>query len=328
MTLTITHSHAEGTLIQGTARGDGTNLILKASGWRWGRSIGLWFLPMSRDHMAKTWLIDGTAGALREAGFEVVVEIDDTPRPTEVVEAAKIDRQEGRVEALEAKAERRGAEADAAYERAIARLKELPEGGEPIKVGHHSERGHRRAINRADYAMGQSVQAAAAALEAERRATEAAHTTGARYSAITVANRIKKLEADARRTQRWLDGERKWLTRPDGTTYLTDEPVPAAGAYREKLEVMLTQQQDQVAYWVGVREAQVEEGKATNFTREMIKPGDWVNHRFGWVQVVRANPKTVSVKTEYTWTDKIEYEALTGHMTAAEYDAAVARVNA
>jgi hypothetical protein len=32
--LTITHTHAEGTLIDGTSRGDGTAEVLKANGWR------------------------------------------------------------------------------------------------------------------------------------------------------------------------------------------------------------------------------------------------------------------------------------------------------
>ena len=38
--LTIPHTHESGTLIDGTTRGDGTADALKATGWRWGRSIG------------------------------------------------------------------------------------------------------------------------------------------------------------------------------------------------------------------------------------------------------------------------------------------------
>jgi hypothetical protein len=52
-----------------------------------------------------------------------------------------------------------------------------------------------------------------------------------------------------------------------------------------------------------------------------------VRYRFGWAEVVRANAKTVSVKTEYTWTDKIDYEALTDHKTAAEYAEARAAIS-
>ena len=47
--LTITHTAAEGTLIEGTSRADGTNHILKACGWRWSRNLGAWYVPASRD---------------------------------------------------------------------------------------------------------------------------------------------------------------------------------------------------------------------------------------------------------------------------------------
>jgi hypothetical protein len=40
--LTITHTHAEGTLIEGTSKGGGTAEALKANAWRWGRSISAW----------------------------------------------------------------------------------------------------------------------------------------------------------------------------------------------------------------------------------------------------------------------------------------------
>ena len=43
--LTIPHTSAEGTLIDGTARGDDSAPVLKANGWRWGRSLGCWFHP-------------------------------------------------------------------------------------------------------------------------------------------------------------------------------------------------------------------------------------------------------------------------------------------
>lgn len=36
MTIQIIHTAAEGTLVHGTTRGDGTNTILKSAGFRWG----------------------------------------------------------------------------------------------------------------------------------------------------------------------------------------------------------------------------------------------------------------------------------------------------
>ena len=47
--LTITHTHEAGTLIEGTTRDDGSSAILKANGWRWGRSIAQWYLPHTRE---------------------------------------------------------------------------------------------------------------------------------------------------------------------------------------------------------------------------------------------------------------------------------------
>lgn len=97
--------------------------------WRWGRSITAWYLPHSRDHIAKRWQIDKTADQLRAAGFGVSVTIDDTPRPTAEVEADKADRQAGRVEALSLKADRRTATAEAAWSASERAAAVLPPGG-------------------------------------------------------------------------------------------------------------------------------------------------------------------------------------------------------
>ncbi len=40
--LTISHSAVDGTLIDGTSRGDGSGEVLRAHGWRWFRSIAMW----------------------------------------------------------------------------------------------------------------------------------------------------------------------------------------------------------------------------------------------------------------------------------------------
>ena len=55
--ITVEHSHAEGTLVHGTTRSDGTNLVFKSirDGWKFSRNIGAdgaWYLPQSRDHNA------------------------------------------------------------------------------------------------------------------------------------------------------------------------------------------------------------------------------------------------------------------------------------
>ena len=203
--LTITHTHEAGTIIDGTAKGDGSAEILKANRWRWGRSIGAWFVPNSRDRLPQDHVITRTAAALEAAGFELApLEIDRTSRSTAEVEAAKIARQADRVDALDAKADRKTANAETAWEKHERDVARLPEGGEPIKVGHHSEGRHRSAINKAHNSMRRSIDAHNDAEEAARRAEAAAATTDARYNPVTVANRIEKIGADIRRYERQI----------------------------------------------------------------------------------------------------------------------------
>lgn len=313
--LTITHTHEAGTLIEGTARGDGSAEVLKANRWRWGRSIGCWYMPHSRDKAAQRYRITATAEALETAGFTVTVEIDDTARPTAEVEAAKAERLAARAEALEAKAERKAAAAEAAEKANRARLNALPEGGEPIKIGHHSERRHRRAIERAHQAMGRSVEADREADRAAAAARTAHAATGARYAPDTVARRIERLQAEERATRRTLDGH----TSHRGTPYAHEVP-PATGAARERAEADAARIADELNYWQGIRAEQIATGQAGDYSHENIKPGDYVKLSNSWWKVRRANAKTVSVESRGCST-RAPYGTIRDHKTAEEVEA-------
>lgn len=306
--LVITHTHEAGTLIDGTSRGDGTAEVLKANGWRWGRSISAWYVPHSRDHLPKIGVIGRTKRALEAADFEVATELDSTHRPTAEVEAGKILRQANRVEALEQKAERKGDEDQAAWDRARQALDRLPEGGEPIHVGHHSEGRHRNAIAKADTAMRRSVEASESAALAQVRADVATHTTDGRYAPVTVANRIEKIATDMRDRQRRIDG----YTHTFSSTH--SETTPAAAGERVlRLTAALDELADQLAYWKAVRAEQIATGKATGYTRDTIAKGDSVRIRGQWREVVRTNQKTVSVTSDYTWTNTAPYAEIQAH---------------
>lgn len=313
MNLTITHTRAEGTLIEGTSKGDGSNVTLKANGWRWSRNLGTWYVQQSRDKAPKMYVINPTAEALRKTGFEVEVEIEDAARPTAEVEADKADRADARAEALEAKAERKERESQAAYQASRTALNRLPEGGEPIKVGHHSEGRHRNAISKAHAAMGRSVEADREAERAAERAEAAKHTTGARYNPTTVSNRINKIEAQIRSLQRGLDGH----IAHRGSPY--EEQVPAAtGERREYLLKHLAEGEDQLAYWKGVRAEQIASGKVVEYSKDSISAGDMVQvGGSGWWMVVRANAKTVSVESRGS-SIRAPYGSVTGHRTAEQ----------
>lgn len=310
--LTITHTHAEGTLITGTTKGDGTAEVLKSTGWRWGRSIATWYLPHTRDRLPSAWKINRTTKALREAGYTVDLEVDTQYRSTAEVEAGKIARQADRVEALEAKADRKGAADDAAWDAARGAFDRLPDNGQPILIGHHSEGRHRNAIAKADNAMRRSIAATADAEDARGRADAAASTTDARYSPVTVANRIKRLGAELRKLERQIYKNRYDAER--GYVPPTEEQKAATA---QRLAPAIAEKRDQIAYWEGVRAAQVESGQATAYSRDNVAVGDQVKIRGHWSTVARCNPTTVAVKTAYSWTDKSPWYEVQDHRPAA-----------
>lgn len=317
--LTITHTHEAGTLIDGTTKGDGTADVLKANRWRWGRSIACWYVPHSRDHQPNTHTITRTAEALRAAGFTVTIEVDRTHRSTADVEADKIDRQADRAAALDAKADRKQAAADTAWSREQTAVDRLPWGGEPIKIGHHSESRHRGAIAKAHAATGRAVAASDDATTARERATSAAATTGTRYNPVTVANRIERYAADIRR----LDRDRVAPVYDDTSGYVpaTPDQISRRTARTEPRRAELV---DQLAYWESVRAEQIATGAATGYNRSSVQKGDRVKVRGSWREVVRVNQKTVSVTTGYSWTDTTPYAEIQQLATAADWEAAAA----
>src|SRR5699024_4134035 len=162
---TITHSHADGTLLDGTDRGDGTAEVLRPRRWRWSRALDSWYLPRSRDRRADRSAIAATADALRAQGVRVTVTIDDAPRPTAVVEADRTERARQRAARLEQRAAARTAAANSAGAADDEANRQWPPGGEPVKIGHHSQRRHEKALERSWATLGKAVEADRAAAE-------------------------------------------------------------------------------------------------------------------------------------------------------------------
>ncbi|ETZ55268.1 hypothetical protein MAHJHV58_31810 [Mycobacterium avium subsp. hominissuis] len=318
MTIEITHSAAEGTLVHGTNRGDGTNTILKAAGFRWFPSLGLWGVPRSRDRQPNRHKIDRAADALRAAGHTVTIDVDDTHRPTAEAEADKVHRQEQRVDALNTKADRKAAAAAAAWDAEHRAVDALPPDGQPILIGHHSERRHRNAIARAHAATRRAIDATEDAQHASRRAEAAAATTAHRYNPVTVKNRIEKLQAEQRSDQRILDGHRRVVARSATHEYV-DEFGPATGTYRDQVIARMAQRSDEITYWEGIYADLQAAGVASAHSRDTINKGDLIKYRGHWYPVVRVNPKTVSVHLHEraSWTNTIGYHEISGHRPAA-----------
>jgi hypothetical protein len=258
-------------------------------------------------------LIERTKAALEAADFDVEVAIDNTFRSTAEAEADRAARQEARVEALTAKAERKAAADDAAWAAHQRACEALPPGGEPIHVGHHSERRHRNAIDKAHSSMRKSIDATKEAERAEARAEAAAKTTAVRYSPVTVQNRIDKLQAEQRRDQRELDGYRRVIAR-SGTHEYVDESPPAAGHRRDTLVERMAQRADQITYWKDIYATLQAQGVATSYSRETIAKGDRIKRRGEWYEVERVNAKSVSIHLpNWSWTHTVGYHEIEDH---------------
>ena len=294
MSLTITHTAAEGTLIDGTTRADGTASILKAHGWRWSPNLGSWYLRNTRDRAPHTTVITRTAEALRAAGHATVVTIDHTARPTTEVEADRRARADDRAAALADKAERAQGRAAVADVRADRAAEQLPPGGQPVLVDHYSAPRHLRALDRAHATLRTAVEAGQEAQEARRRADVAAHATDARYAPVTVANRIEKLAAQLRRLERLQQGGRGTYTRAIAETA------------------------DQLTYWQDVRAEQIATGVATDFGPHNVAKGGRVKIRGYWHEVVRANRKTVTVRNPHGWTDTTPWHEVQAYRGAGQ----------
>ena len=153
----ITHSEDEGTLVHGTERDDNVGAAMRANGFKWSRNLKAWYAPRSRDKMPDEYKIRRLNNALQEQGLDVGLDIDRRMGDAQRREDNRDQRSAERIEALGEKAQRKQAAANAAWGAHDDRVRALPEGGEPIKVGHHSEKRHRRDIDRAWNALGLSL---------------------------------------------------------------------------------------------------------------------------------------------------------------------------
>lgn len=318
MSLTITHTPADGTLLEGTSKGDGSIDAIRGAGirgWKWFRSIGIWGISHSRDRAPDLYRINRTAEALRAAGFEVDVEVDAAPRPMEQAEADRADRMQDRADALSAKAERKAAESDAA-EAASRQITDMIPMGQPILVDHYSAPRHRRALDRAHRHMERSWETHREAQQAADGAESAASHMARRENPRTILRRIERLEADRRRVQRDLDGHTRRHLNHDGTPLYVDETPPATGPRRVQLEVQAEHLDEQLRYWRECIERAKADGSYTEIDWKTVKPGDLIKCWRGWERVARVNRTTVTIDTAPGWHNKVKMTDVTGYKPA------------
>jgi len=305
--------------VTGSVKGNEVHRSVLPRPWVWSRRAGGYVLPRSLTPMTRASRVDQLKAACARAG--VPLEVDDTG-----VVMSEQDRRDARTVRLEARADRHEIGAARAESESTARweaFRQIQHGiplGQPILVGHHSERRHRRDLARMDAHLEASVMAGRVA---EMRASRAENLR--RYlergdSPVTIGNRIKASEAEIRRLTRSL--ERHYVA----VRLIAQGDVSAADRYgiRPSDPAWVDRQRaERVRLAAAVRldraavKALQESGAVAVYSRDTIAKGDYVRVIGNqWRRVVRVNAKSVSVDTGYSWTDTVEYHKIRGHRSA------------
>ncbi|PMD95504.1 hypothetical protein BWI97_14205 [Siphonobacter sp. BAB-5405] len=208
----------------------------------------------------------------------------------------KRERAENRSDRYAVKADKTRDEAYRSQNKAVDMLRVIPM-GQPILVGHHSERGHRRLIQKSDDAMRRGVQGEKKADYYDQRAVSAQITADASQLKDKgyLMRRIKENQKTINTYQKkWKPGT--FETR-DG--YL--DAVEKLAFYQRKL-------------------AELAASGVVVVSKEVLKKAGATAVKFwdGWREIVRINEKSVTVTTGYSWTRTVPYDEIKDWRPKAE----------
>jgi len=252
MTATLSRDHVTGRrwLAFATRPAAETLAALRSAGWRWSSYRSSW------NHPSRSAVV---------------------PAGIEVQDGGEVEYSAERADRLAARAESARAAGEAALSRGSALVEGIPL-GQPILVGHHSERRHRRAVERSHAATAKGVELLDVARDLERRAESSRLRHEEAATAPAIARRIDRLRAD----------ERQCVRRQS-------DPVWVGEAARAQNEARLVEVRSRLAVEVA---ALAEAGGLPDLE---IRRGDVVRiDRVGEAHVVRVGPKTIVYVTAYT----------------------------
>ncbi|MFJ1757592.1 DUF3560 domain-containing protein [Kitasatospora sp. NPDC088134] len=318
--LTIRHTWEDGTVLEGSRKGDGAYEIVRPFGFWWMRSARMIAVRRSRDSRADMYTINRAKAALEATGkFTVEVEIDNTQtRSFADAEQERYERAEHRAERHEELSNNAAGRSEAAYRSARAIGDGIPL-GQPVLVGHHSEKRHRRDLDRIDNGMRRSIDEQGKAEYHADRAQSAAAFEGFRKDPARTLRRIEKLEADLRGTERDLAGKGSSGWEPDKYPH-----------HREELEARKRGIEEQLEYWRAVVKAAEEKGFKVWGPKDFT-PGDFLKSRGEWYEVLRVNAKSVTgphihengpvvtkIGARFDWTWNFPYNEISGRKSGEE----------
>jgi hypothetical protein len=279
----------DGTLVRGTSRDDKDVIhSLKAAGFKWSRNLDAWYLPRTWGEATRDLRVKQLERAL---GDKITVQRGERTKSGTAEDwvAARIERGEARAEELEARAERHSNEADALMARSDAHVAGIPF-GQPILVGHHSERRHRNAIDKSWRDLGKAVEAGKQAQEDSRAAESARYNAENHDHPVRISRRLIRNETELRKLDRALASKRV---------------QPMTLAMTEWVERITAMRTDLAATIERDKRVLAESGNQA-FSKDTVKVGDIVTIRGREHLVDKANRTTVQIKShgltlKYPW---------------------------
>lgn len=264
----------EGIVVSGTSRSQAAAIkdVMQKHGLRFSSQLGGWFKPQSRSWRASDYRAgsvhaiasDLTAAGVEARGEQGFANVDAAER-----EATRQTRSVERAGRLEERAAKHASEADT-HSRRADKLGERFYMGQPILVGHHSEKSARSAQEKMHGAMRRSIEAKDKA-DHYAHASDAAARNAEGKTRTQMARKIEELEAEARSVARSLE------KFPDS----------------EQAKLRSEEVSGDLAYWRG-------ELKKTGFDAEAAraehKVGDIVLDRGSPAVIRRVGPKNVTVR--------------------------------
>lgn len=237
---------------------------------------------------------------------DILEELDTNGRKSYADQVeGRIERKTARIERYEQYSENATNRSQAAFKKVDSIMSMIPL-GQPILVGHHSERRHRRDLARMDNGMRKSVE----------ESNKAEHYA---YRANSLEHDVRRMKKNRQYVSNQIDKATKELAGLERRKSCSPDPV-----YHERLNILITQQKEKLTYWqqrLSEMEAEIIAEGGQVATPQNLKPGYYVCYRGTWHPVVRVNKKTVTIGN---WlgvermTFKVDYAGISKFRTSAE----------
>jgi uncharacterized protein DUF3560 len=307
--LVVEHDPVDGTTIQTHNRQWNEQIkALRYPRFVWSGSRTAWFVQGSADRALPPWPLERIATALRAAGATVAVKVHEGEvRSVAEREADRKERAEDRAERFSGYAGSAAGRSDSALKRAHD-IGERFAMGQPILVGHHSEKGARADQARIHGSMRRAITESNKAEHWQERAAGVEQAAERRERPDVVNRRIETLGTELRGIERRLGGEPSWR---DGLVVIKPTGEHLARLLASKADI-----EAQIAHWQGQLGAQGLRSWGPNDFRV----GDPIGHGV----VIRVGDKSVTAlvgshtRNEYgrtltkseLWTNPVEYKRI------------------